>query len=62
MVMANFILLAALLCVCVLAVLLRPLWTRVRGVALGVAVLALLSTGLLYKLVGTPQALDPASR
>lgn len=60
--MAVFLALAALLCLIVLAALLRPLWRDARGVALGISLVALLSTGLLYRLVGTPQALDPASR
>lgn len=60
--MAVFLVIAALLCLLVLATLLRPLWQGARGVALGIGVAALLSTGLLYQLVGTPQALDPATR
>lgn len=60
--MAVFLVIALLLCLLVLATLLRPLWHGARGVALGVGVAVLLSTGLLYKLVGTPQALDPATR
>lgn len=60
--MAVFLALAALLCLIVLAALLRPLWRDARGVALGVGVIVLFSGTLLYKLVGTPQALDPASR
>ncbi len=60
--MTVFIAIAALLCLIVLATLLRPLWRDARGVALGIGVITLLSTALLYQLVGTPQALDPASR
>ena len=58
---AAFIAIAVLLGLCVLALLLRPLWREARGVALGIGLLALLSTGLLYRLVGTPAALDPAA-
>ena len=59
--MASFLLLAALIVLSALAVLLRPLWREARAVALGVAVLLLASTALLYRLVGTPQALDAAA-
>lgn len=59
--MVTFLLFAALLSLVVLAVLLRPLWRTARPVALGVAVLVLASTALLYRLVGTPQALDAAA-
>lgn len=59
--MTVFIAIAALLCLIVLATLLRPLWRDARGVALGIGVITLLSTALLYRLIGTPQALDPAS-
>ena len=60
--MAAFLVFAALLCLVVLATLLRPLWRQARGVALGIGAVTLASTALLYQLVGTPQALDPASR
>ncbi len=56
--MAAFILLAILLTLALLAVLLRPLWRSARGVAIGVGVVVVASTLLLYQLVGTPQALD----
>ncbi len=59
--MAAFIVIAVLLLLAVLAVLLRPLWHDARGVAIGVGVIVGVSTLLLYQLVGTPQALDPAS-
>ncbi|MGV8923898.1 MAG: tetratricopeptide repeat protein [Thermomonas sp.] len=59
--MTAFIILAILLTLTVLAVLLRPLWRGARGVAVGVAVIVGVSTLLLYQLVGTPQALDPAA-
>ena len=56
--MAIFVAIAALLCLATVAVLLRPLWRDARGVALGMGVVMLASTGLLYMLVGTPRALD----
>ena len=59
--MAIFIALAAGLTLAVLAVLLRPLWRDARGVALGIAVIALASSALLYRIVGTPQALNAAN-
>ena len=59
--MVTFVLIAAVLALVVLAVLLRPLWRSARPVALGVALLVLASTALLYRLVGTPQALDAAA-
>ena len=59
--MAAFITIAVLLVLAVLAVLLRPLWRNARGVAIGVGVIVAASTLLLYQLVGTPQALDPAA-
>lgn len=59
--MATFLALAAVLALAVLAVLLRPLWRDARGVAVGIAVIVLASGALLYRIVGTPQALDPAN-
>lgn len=59
--MAAFFAIAGLLGIVVFALMLRPLWKDARAVALGVGALALLSVGLLYRLVGTPQALDPAA-
>ena len=59
--MAIFLALAAVLALAVLAVLLRPLWRDARGVAVGIAVIVLASGALLYRIVGTPQALDPAN-
>ena len=56
--MAVFLVIAALFCIVAVAVLLRPLWRDARGVALGIGVVMLASTGLLYMLVGTPRALD----
>ena len=59
--MTTFIIIAILLVLAVLAVLLRPLWRDARSVAIGVGVIVATSTLLLYQLVGTPQALDPAA-
>ncbi|MEO5628509.1 MAG: cytochrome C biogenesis protein [Thermomonas sp.] len=59
--MAIFIVIAILLVLAVLAVLLVPLWRDARGVAIGVGVAVASSTLLLYQLVGTPQALNPAA-
>lgn len=59
--MAPFSIIAILLVLAVLAVLLRPIWRDARGVAIGVGVIVATSTLLLYQLVGTPQALDPAA-
>lgn len=56
--MGIFVAIAALLCIATVAVLLRPLWRDARGVAAGIGVVILASTGLLYMLVGTPRALD----
>lgn len=59
--MAAFLAIAAVLTLAVLAILLRPLWRDARGVALGIGIVALASSALLYRIVGTPQALDAAS-
>lgn len=60
--MTVFLAIAALLGIFVLALVLRPLWKQARGVAVGIAIVTLCSTALLYRLVGTPQALNPALR
>lgn len=60
--MAALIVIAIVLGLIVLATVLRPLWASARGVALGIAGISLLSAGLLYQLLGTPQALDAAAR
>ena len=59
--MPMFLALAAALTLAVLAVLLRPLWRDARGVALGIAVIVLVSTALLYRIVGSPPALDASN-
>ena len=61
MVNIGFVSIALALVLAVLAVLLRPLWREARGVALAVGALVLVSAGLLYRIVGTPDALDPAA-
>ena len=61
MVNIGFLAVALALAFAVLAVLLRPLWREARGVALAIGALVLVSTGLLYRIVGTPDALDPAA-
>lgn len=61
MVNIGFLAVALALALTVLAVLLRPLWREARGVALAIGALVLVSTGLLYRIVGTPDALDPAA-
>ena len=61
MVNIGFLAVALALALAVLAVLLRPLWREARGVALAIGALVLVSTGLLYRIVGTPDALDPAA-
>ncbi|MDE2407308.1 MAG: tetratricopeptide repeat protein [Xanthomonadaceae bacterium] len=60
--MAALVAISVVLGLLVLAALLRPLWHGARGLALGVGVLMLTSAGLLYAVLGTPQALDPAAR
>jgi cytochrome c-type biogenesis protein CcmH len=62
MVMVALIVISIILGLIVLATVLRPLWASARGVALGIASISLLSAGLLYQLLGTPQALNPAAR
>lgn len=56
--MALFLALSVMLGLLVIAVLLRPLWRNARGVAVGAALLIVVSMVLLYRIVGTPQALD----
>jgi len=56
--MAIFLAISSMLCLAVLGALLRPLWGSARSLAMGVALVVLVSTVLLYRIVGTPQALD----
>lgn len=59
--MAMFVALAAALSVGVLALVLWPLWRGARGLAVAIAVPALIATIALYQFVGTPAALDAAT-
>lgn len=63
--MTGFVIAAAVLALGTLAYVLRPLWSRPSGRPLvGAALVTVLAmtTALLYTLVGTPDALDPAQR
>lgn len=57
-----FVLAAIALAVLVATLVLRPLWPAGRGPALGLGTGVVVMAGLLYLLVGTPAALDPAMR
>jgi cytochrome c-type biogenesis protein CcmH len=57
-----FVIAAALLALLGLGFVLRPLWRDSRSVGLGMFAGIATVAGLLYLLVGTPQALDPAQR
>jgi cytochrome c-type biogenesis protein CcmH len=57
--MGPFVVASALLCLLVLAIVLRPLW-RNRRMALGIALALPFAAAGLYALLGTPAALDPA--
>lgn len=58
--MTGFLVLAAALVLAASAVLLAPLWRgNARGLALGIAATLAISAAALYRLVGTPAALDP---
>lgn len=59
--MTIFLVLATVLTLAVLAVSLRPLWRDARAVSMGIAIVMLASTALLYRIVGTPPALDAAN-
>lgn len=56
--MPIFYAVAALLALCALGYALRPLWTTQRAATLALIATALLCVGLLYRLVGTPAALN----
>ncbi len=60
--MTLFVIAAGVLAVFVLGVVLLPLWRSNRGVAGAMIVSLAVATGLVYLLVGTPRALDPAHR
>lgn len=57
-----FVAAALALATLVAATVLRPLWRSGRGPALATGAGLILCAGLLYLLVGTPAALDPAAR
>ena len=57
-----FAIVAAVLAVAVAAFVLRPLWRAGRGQAMGIGAGVVAMVALLYLLVGTPAALDPAAR
>jgi cytochrome c-type biogenesis protein CcmH len=57
-----FVIAAALLALLALGFVLRPLWLDRRSVGLGMFCSIAVVAGLLYLLVGTPKALDPAQR
>jgi cytochrome c-type biogenesis protein CcmH len=60
--MTVFIVAASLLALLSLAFVLRPLWQGRRLAGLALTLSLAVVTGLLYTLVGTPRALDPAER
>lgn len=60
--MAVFVALAALLVLATFAWVLHPLWRQRPLPALAAIAALAIATGLLYRLVGTPAALDPAQR
>lgn len=62
MVTAGFFLCAALLLAAVFVYVLRPLWRSNRSLSLALFAVLPLATVLVYRLVGTPAALDPAQR
>lgn len=62
MVMAIFVVAGLALVAVVLAWVLRPLWRTQHAAGAGLVGMLVVATGLLYLLVGTPAALDPAAR
>lgn len=60
--MTTFIIAAALLGLGCLGYVLQPLWRARRGTGVALTLSLALAAGLLYMLVGTPRALDPAQR
>lgn len=58
--MGLFIAAAGALTLAALAILLRPLWPARRGLALALGLALVAGAALLYRAVGTPEALDPA--
>ena len=60
--MTLFVFAAAVIVVSVLGLVLFPLWRVSRGLAMGMVTSIGMVAALLYLLVGTPRALDPAQR
>ena len=60
--MTAFVIAASLIVLLVLGYVLRPLWRDKPVAGAGVLVSLALVTALLYTLVGTPNAVDPAQR
>lgn len=60
--MTGFVIASVVLAVIVLGFVLRPLWREKPIAGVGVLLSLGLATGLVYALVGTPNALDPARR
>lgn len=60
--MAAFVMAGVVLAVLVLGYVLRPIWGAKPGLGIGMIVLIGAAAGLLYTVVGTPRALDPAQR
>ena len=60
--MTGFVVASVVLAVIVLGFVLRPLWREKPIAGVGVLLSLGLATGLVYALVGTPNALDPARR
>ena len=60
--MTAFLIASTALVLVVLGVVLRPLWRDRPAAGIGVALSLAMVTGLVYTLVGTPKALDPAQR
>lgn len=58
--MAGFLAAAAMLCLVLVALALRPLWRGARGTAAILSVALLAGTAGVYALLGAPGALDPA--
>nr|MDQ3040747.1 tetratricopeptide repeat protein [Pseudomonadota bacterium] len=58
--MASFVAIAIVITLSVLALVLRPLWARSRGLFAMIMLAASVTTFGLYHSVGTPAALDPA--
>ncbi|KQY52610.1 tetratricopeptide repeat protein [Lysobacter sp. Root494] len=60
--MTVFVIAALLIAVLALGVALRPLWRDNRSIGFAMTTSVAIVAGLLYLLVGTPRALDPAQR